>query len=294
MTQIQDRLKVLSGSAVIAGEESGLAAKSFFSSMARWQKVVFFAGLILIVPAYFAAYYGSQMVVSSRYEKDLLQPHAAFAQAKPLSATSVTVLKVNESQYAAYFQVTNNNLDLAAPSIPYTLDFFNTAGEKIYSSPGTFFLLPDQKKYVITPRIESREEITSAKLTITEVKWQKRLAIPRVSFKTPTPEISDQLINPSQLVVEGSVVNDSPYTVKAIKISFLVYDRSGHVVGVSSRDEGNLVPFGRRAYKQNWPGLSATDIAKVEVSVDVNTLDPSNLIFSSSQAVPAADSPDLN
>jgi hypothetical protein len=294
MNQIQDKLKVLSDSTVIAGEESGLAVKNFFSSMARWQKVVFFAGVILIIPGYFAAYYSSQTIVKSHNEKNLLQAHSALGQAKPISATSITVLKVAPNQYTAYFQVTNNNLDLAAPNIPYSIDFFNAAGEKIYTSQGNFFLLADQKKYIVVPRIDNREEIASGKLSITEIKWQKRLAVPQVSFKTPKPDLYDQTFDSSQLIAEGSVVNDSAYTIKTIKITFLLYNRSGQIVGVNVRDEGNLVPFGRRAYKQSWPNLAAGDISKVEVNVDVNTLDQSNLIFTSSQPVPASNNPDLN
>lgn len=295
MSQIQDKIKLATETAIIAGEESELAAKNFFSSMARWQKVVFYVGLILIVPGYFVAYYGSNAIVKSRYEKNLLQAHAAFAQAKPISTTSVTVLKVTTGQYTAYFQVTNNNLDLVAPSVPYSVDFFNQTGEKIYTAQGNTFLLADQKKYIVIPRIDNREEIASAKLSITEVKWQKRLTVPQVSFKTPAPELYDQtLIDPSQLIAEGSVVNNSPYTIKKIKITFFLYDRSGHVAGVNVRDEGNLLAFGRRAYKQSWPNLTAADISKVEISVDVNTLDQSNLVFTSAQNVPVSDNPDLH
>jgi len=295
MSNIKDRIKVVSESAILAGEESELAAKNFFSSMARWQKAIFLVGIILIVPGYFAAYYGAQTITRSRYEKNLLQAHSAFAQAKPISLTPVTVLKVALNQYTAYFQVTNNNLDLAAPTVPYSIDFSNAAGEKIYTTQGSFFLLPDQTKYIVVPRIDTREAVVSGKLSISEVKWQKRLAIPKVAFKTPKPDLYDQTTTePFQLIAEGSVINDSPYTIKTITIIFVLFDRSNQAVGVNARTEGNLVPFGRRAYKQSWPNLSAEGISKVEVSVDVNTLDQSNLIFSSVAPVPAADNPDLN
>lgn len=293
MSEIQDKLKVVSETAIIAGEESGLAVKDFFTSMAKWQKRVFIVGLILIIPAYFAAYYSSHYIVKSQYKDKFLEAHAAYSQTKPISATTVTVLKVAQNQYTAYFQVTNNNLDLVAPEVPYSVDFYNASGEKIYTSQGNFFLLADQKKSVVIPRIDTKEEVSTGKLSITDVKWQKRLETPKVSFKTPKPEIYDQtIIDPPQLVVEGSVINDTEYTIKKIKIYFFLYNQSNQIVGVNVRDEGNILAFGRRAYKQTWPILNTETVSRVEVSVDVNTLDPANLIFSS-KPIPASENPDL-
>lgn len=295
MSQIQDRLKVLSETAVIAGEESGLAAKNFFTSMPRWQKILFLACVVLVVPGYFGTYYGTKAIVASRLEKGLLEAHSAFAQVGDIEVGPVSILKVLPGQYAAFFRVTNPNLNLVAPSVPYTVDFYNAAGEKIHASQGSFFLLADQSKQVVIPRIDNREELTEAKLTLGEIKWQKRLTVPEVSFKTPAPDIYDQTsIIPPQLAVEGSVVNDSPYTIKKIRVTFLVYNRSGQIVGVNSRDEGNLIAFGRRAYKQFWPNLSAADVSKIEIAVDVNTLDPSNITYAPTQPVPVSDIPDLN
>ncbi len=291
MAKIQEQIEVIKGTAVIAAEESGLSAKRFFSSMSKWQKLAFFICAVLIIPGYFASFYVAKTITAAKYKNGLLAAHPAFAESKPISATPVKVFKISENQFTAYFQVTNNNLDLVAPEIPYSVDFYNAASEKVSSYNATFFLLPDQKKFIIVPRVSSTDEIVSAKLNITQAKWQKRLNIPDVSFTTPTPDVYDDDALP-QLVVEGSVINKSAYAIQNIQIVFVLFDKSGNVSTVSARSENNIAAFGRRAYKQLWPGLQASQISKVQVFVDVNTLDTSNLHYEPAGSS-SADNPEL-
>ncbi len=294
MSEIQDKLKVAAETAVIAGEESGLAVKGFFTSMARWQKIVFFAGLILIIPAYYGAYYSSHYFAKSSLNDKLIKAHTAHIETRNVSVTEVTILPVTANQYTAYFQVTNPNLDLGAVNVPYTVDFYNENKEQIYSANGTFYIIPDQKKYVVVPRIDSTEEIAKAEVKLGDVKWQKKPDLPKVEFKTPNPEIFDQDITTvSQLTVEGSIINDSEYKIKKTSIVLLVYGKTNRIVGINVREERDIVAFGRRAYKQTWPNLSSSDISRVEVYTDVNILDKSNLELSSDNLTPVSDIPDL-
>ncbi len=295
MSDIQDRVKVAAESALLVGEESGLVLKNFFSGMARWQKYVFYISLLLIVPAYFGAYYAAKAITTARLEPNLLEAHVSYKEIKEVSVTPVKLLKVADNQYAAYFQITNSNLDLVAPEVSYEIELYNTQKEKVQSVTGKLFLLADQSKTIISSRIISTEELTLAKLIMDEVDWQKRLDVPTVSFRTPKPEVYDQTtIIPPQLVVEGSVVNDSEYTVGKIAINFMLYDQTGQLVGVATREERNVAAFGRRAYKQLWTNLNSEQVAKVEVSVDVNTLEKSNIKFSSNEGVPVSSLPELN
>lgn len=294
MSEIQDKLKVAAETAVIAGEESGLAVKGFFSSMAKWQKIVFFVGLLLIVPAYYGAYYASHYFVKSGYEDNLIKAHTAHIETRKVVVTDVVILPVAPNQYTAYFQATNPNLDLGAVNIPYTVNFYNEKNEQINTATGTFYLIPDQKKYVVVSRIDSTEELSKAELIVGDAKWQKKPSLPKVEFKTPRPEVYDlDITTVPQLTVEGSVVNDSEYKIRRTNIVFLVYGNTNKIVGINIREERDIVAFGRRAYKQTWPNLSSTEISKVEVLVDINTMDQSNLEFSSNQSVPVSDIPDL-
>ncbi len=141
-------------------------------------------------------------------------------------------------------------------------------------------MLPNQKKWLVVPRVSSSEQITSAKLNLKSLTWQKRLEVPKVEFKMSEPYIYEQ-VNPLSTITEGTIVNNSPYVVKQTSLVIVLYDNNNSVVAVSTREEYDLAPFERRAYKILWPGIYRQTISRVGLESYTNSLDPENL---SSQA----------
>jgi len=78
-------------------------------------------------------------------------------------------------------------------------------------------------------------------------------------------------------VAQGDFVNNSPYTLSKVRLTFVLFDQNQKIIGVSQRDESTVAPFERRAYKQLWPNMTAGNLSRVDVTADTNTLDPSNL-----------------
>ncbi len=109
--------------------------------------------------------------------------------------------------------------------------------------------------------------------------WQKKLNLPNVKLRASEPLLYDES-NPLTFIAEGSIINESPYEVASGRIVFLLLDDNNKIIGVSQRDEYKLLPFGRRAYKQLWPGLYKTQVKKVQVLPSTNILDPLNITTS--------------
>ncbi len=111
--------------------------------------------------------------------------------------------------------------------------------------------------------------------------WQKRLNLPQVKFQIASPNLSQQF-SPPAFVVEGDYVNNSPYLLKSVRLTFVLFDSQNKIIGLSSRDDTTIKPFERRAYKQIWPSISGANINRVEVEADTNTLDSRNITVSGS------------
>ena len=90
-------------------------------------------------------------------------------------------------------------------------------------------------------------------------------------------------------MVQGDFLNNSPYTLGKVRLTFVLYNNSGQVVGSSQRDEFTVAPFERRAYKQLWPNAQVPGLARVEVTADTDTLDPNNLSIAATPPSPASD-----
>lgn len=240
-------------------------------------------GIILAVfatlPAYFIVKNISLRIWTSRYSQGALTAKPSFSNPKPPVLSAVSITTMGENTYAAIVKVSNPNLELSAQGINYTFKFYDEKKQLLYTSPTeTFFLLPDQGKYLTVPRFTTGQPVAFSEIKISEeINWQKKLDIPKITLVTPQPETYHQQ-SPPAFVVEGNYLNQSPYNLKSLRLTFVLYNYSNQIIGLSQRDEFSVAPFERRSYKQLWPFLAAVDLAKVEVLADTNPLDPNNII----------------
>ncbi len=286
MAGIKESVQLNVQSAVLGVQEGGFKFTSQFKAMATWKQRLILGIVIAIIPLYLIARIGTDQYLSARYGREALSAHAAFDTAQNPLVGKMQIITNPNGSYSGLVLVTNPNIDLAATGITYTANFQDSSKKIVYTTNGTIYLLPNEKKYVVIPRIESGSStVVSGSLELGEVKWQKKLDIPEAKLRATEPLLYDES-NPLTFIAEGSIINESPYRIGSARIVFLLYDASDKIIGVSQRDEYTLVPFGRRAYKQLWPGVYRTDVKKVQVIPVTNTLDPKNITTDAAPLAP--------
>lgn len=273
-------------------QEAELSAQQNLSSFPPFLRWLLIFCVIAILPAYFVSKNLSYKFWSAEYKSSLIEAKASFTNPKPLNISDVNVTTIGEGVFAGVVKVSNDNLDLSASNIPYIISFLNSKEETIYSEQGKFYILPNQTKYISVPRFTSTEKVVYTNFSIDEksVKWQKKINIPKVTIANSVPKTYEQF-SPLSFVVEGDITNQSPYNIKQVRITFLLFDKNKTIIGVSQRDEFTLAPFERRTYKQLWPNISENNIYSVQVLTDTNTLDPNNLTV---EAIPDNSSSNLS
>jgi hypothetical protein len=276
MSDQSDQIKLRIAEASYAVQATGSGVLRFWRNFPRWQQVVIAVAVLGLVPGYFAASFASHYVVSKQLDRSSTVAHPSFMNAQAPQVGLVTVIAYPGGQYAAVASLVNPNLDLAAKAVTYTAQFKNTRGEIIATSTGSTLLLPNQKKFIVVPRIESSDAPATGSITIADVAWQKPANLLTVAIRTPEPFLYDQA-NPQTLYAEGAIVNNSPYRLGVVNITFVAYDSAGKIVAVSNRTEQDVVANGRRAYRQPWPGLFRSQIARITVLADTDTLTASNV-----------------
>lgn len=283
MTGLKETLQVKTEGTILAAEQAGFSLTTSFKQMPGWKRNLVLVLLFALVPGYLLARFGTEQMLRLQYARQALVAHPSFSAPVDPTVSAVTVIKNPSGNYSAYTIVTNPNLDLTAENISYQIAFQTATGQEVNRVSGTIYLLPNEKRYVVIPRIETTEQLSSGNLTLGEVQWQKKLSIPEVQLKVSEP-ITYEEVNPLTFFAEGAVVNNSPYDLGAVRLVFLLFDQDNKVIGVSQRDEFQVPAFGRRAYKQQWPGLYKADVYKVQVIASTNAMDPQNLKIQSQPA----------
>ncbi len=261
----------------LAAEEAELKAESYIGylpNFLKWSLILLILGLL---PVYLITKTISVRYWNSAYKDHLVSATPSFKDPKPLSVGNITLTTSGQGIYSATVEISNENFELSLQNVPYEFRFYNQKNEFITSVSDTFFILPNQKKYLTVPRLEAQEQLVGAEIVLpSEPAWQKRLSIPKIDLLTSIPDFYNQ-VDPLGFTVEGSVTNNSPYQIKQIKLTFLVYDKKGDIVAINVRNEYSLRPYERRAYKQLWPSVFGSDIKSVKVMTETNALDSANL-----------------
>ncbi len=258
-------------------EEAGFGFGRGLQFWPNWKRKILYTLLIGLIPTFLAVRYGTELVLSYQYKQTELVAHPSYSLPSDAVVTPVSIVGT-AGRTSAYVEVRNPNLELAADGIRYTFTFQNQLGQEIAKSTGITYLLPNERKYLVVPRIDSTEQIRSGTVEFEEIRWQRKLNLPEVQLITNDPRYFDEA-NPLTFYAEGSVVNSSPYRLNSVKLVYFVYDRTDRIVAVSQRDEFNISPFARRAYKQLWPELTASSIGRVKVYGYTNLLDPANALY---------------
>jgi hypothetical protein len=263
-----------------------------FPPVLKWLIIITVIGLI---PGYFIAKNISHKIWTKKLSGSLVTATPSFTDPKNPTLIGIDVTSVGDSNYSAVATLENENLELSLENVPYEFKFFNEKGEQVYVSAGKFFLLPGQtlssgkRKYIVVPRFTTNEIVHSAKLELPEkLPWQKRLNIDQVKLVTPKPKSYYQT-DPAAFVVEGTVHNDSPYSLGQIRLIFLVYNYSGQIIAISARTENSVRDDERRSYKQLWPNVVSEEIADIVVVAETDTLNKENLNLTADEDGPAGD-----
>lgn len=276
MTELNDNTKIKLESAVVAVEEREVSTVNAFQAMPKWKRVLTLSLLIAAIPLYLVARIGVEQYLLYQWQDLALISKPSFAEALPPQIGSLKIIRNPNGLYSAYVEIANLNLELSAKTITYNASFKDNSGNVVQTSNGLFHLLPDERKFLVIPRIDSPAPIVSGEIQLGEVNWQKKADIPEVNIRISDPYLYEE-VNPLSFIVEGSIINQSPYTLGTVRIAFVLYDKSDKIIAVSQREEYKVSAYGRRAYKQVWPGVYAKEVAKVRVIPYTNSIDPDNL-----------------
>lgn len=259
-------------------EKSIYETTSTFSSFNKISKILIFIFLLGSIPAYYISKLAATSYFTKSYESFAFSAKPSSFLASSLVVSNVTIFDINEAQFAASADILNPNLDLAVGSSPYLFTFFDSAGQEVFRVKDSFFMYPNEKKVLVVPRIEKKLKPVSAKLSIENPKFIKRITTPEVRLETQKPIITNQF-EPFGLSIDGDVLNNSPYTLKLVKVRILLYNQSGRVVAATSTEQSALKPFEKRAYKIIYPGIWNFNATRAEVFADTDVFNPENIAY---------------
>ncbi len=261
----------------LKAQEAELSAEKAINSFPPALKWFFVVTIISLIPGYYIAKSVSKAIWDRKLKQYQITAKPSFTDAKPITIKKIDLAKISDGSFSAAATIVNENLELSADQVPYKFKFFNDKKELIQAVEDKFYILPNQQKYIVVPKISASETIASAELELPkDIPWIKRMQTPKVSLLATNPNSYNQF-DPLSFAVEGNFLNTSPYQIKQVRLTFLVYGPDNKFIAANQRDEFTVIPNERRAYKQLWPNVFGPDAARIIVLAETDTLDRGNL-----------------
>ncbi|GAC1413329.1 MAG: hypothetical protein NVSMB66_4980 [Candidatus Doudnabacteria bacterium] len=261
----------------IAVAEKELQTKEFFQGFSGLKRGLFFALVILIIPAYFLAKFTVAYFYLQNVSKNQVTAHAAVLQPLNVNVIDTHALSIINDSYSAYALIKNPNKDLSAKDLNYTFKFYDAANNQIGASKDRTYLLGGEQKYLVLANIKLKSVPQKVTVEIENPVWKRKLLVPNVLISKGIPQYADS-VDPMGFAVQSTISNQSTYTIGSVKISGVLFNRDGKVIGVNQTVQNSLLPKEIRGYKLFWPIPLASQVALIPtIIVETNVLDLDNL-----------------
>jgi len=247
----------------------------FFRSMPKWWKIATVASLILAIPMYFVCEYTTSFFYLRTLAAGSPVVHTNQYVQLPVKVEKVEAVRISGNSYAAYAQVKNQNSGLSSSNLSYTFHFMDSTGAEIGSTKGTDFILGGEEKFLVAPHLDLSQAPSKVTIEINPGTWQNRTDIPTVILNSNLPTYDD--VKTGGTEIDGTVQNQSIYTLNTVLVNGFAYNSKGEVVAVMQTIFNTQAPQENRGYRLYWPNSINAEISSVKVYSETNLLDSTNL-----------------
>lgn len=183
---------------------------------------------------------------------------------RPLEAGDVKILPVDKEHASLFVEVTNSNVDYAAPSVNYVLTL---EGGGIL--PGTSYFYGGEVRTLVFPNMAVPAGLTQASIAFEMPMWIPAAEWRRPGLRVLHAETRQDASSTSgiegQLVVEGELVSDDTITFPSVEVVALFRGKFGEVAGISRTELSEVAPAVTRTFRIFHPGIPEVDAGATSV-----------------------------
>jgi len=195
----------------------------------------------------------------------------------PVSVYWARAVPVRHDTYDVAAFVQNPNEFLSSSEMRYEFVFYDSFGE-VARREGSTFILPQEKTHIIEAGIQTTRQPERVGFRIKKMDWSLQKAEkPSLIVDKREYKILEES-GKKQSVIDGSVLNRSPFTLKEVEILFVLLDKDGNLLGINKTLVDNLRAGESRDIRTTWPSVVSGDVTSLEIDERVNVFEPDYII----------------
>jgi hypothetical protein len=197
-------------------------------------------------------------------------------QRDPLEVVYQKIIPTSENNFDLVAEIKNPNNNWGAKSVGYALDIYNEQDESIISKQGFFYILPQENKYIVEPKISLSEKPAKVEFKIISTSWQ-RLS----GFRDLALRIRDKKIQAGeglQTWVSGVVTNNTNYDLGKVELVGIIFDADGEIIAAGKTEVTTVLRNENRYFEINWPQSINEEIFSYDIRAYTDVFSPDNFI----------------
>jgi len=195
-----------------------------------------------------------------------------------LSVEFSKLLKIGNNKYDFVAQISNPNLVYASRRISYDILFKDSKDNIFATQPGTIYILPMQKRYVVHTGLSVEQEPVQAELVIKGVEWWK---VKAGEFSSIDFKLRNEQYSPSEgnnAFYRAVLFNDSEFDFARVDIRVILFDDNNYIVAINRTDARTFLSFTERYFQVTWPHKISVVNPRIVVEATTNVFEEGNLI----------------
>lgn len=197
-------------------------------------------------------------------------------QREPLEVVYQEALFTSENNFDLIAEINNPNNDWGAKSVGYNLNVYNEQDENIFSKQGFFYILPQESKYIVEPKIYLEEKPQKIEFEIISTSWQKLSG-----FRDLALRIRDKKIQTGEGIqarVSAVVTNSTNYDLNRIELVGIIFNANKKILAVGRTEMTTLLRNENRYFEINWPHSIGEENVFFEIKTYTDVFSPENFI----------------
>ena len=196
---------------------------------------------------------------------------------EPPQVISTKLIKAGDKDYDFVAEIANPHKDFGASEVTYSLKLFNGDAKELPSRIGTFYLLPNQSRFLVIPYLTTDKDVLNVELKIESAKWQKVNSLEGINLIVRNQKYTVDADSGSSLF-HFTVLNDTDFDFEVVDIEVLLLNSKDEIIGVNKSDIRTFIARTERSAQVVWPFPISGKVSKFKIIASTNIFENSNFI----------------
>lgn len=173
-----------------------------------------------------------------------------------------------------YGKIYNPNQAFGVEKFNYEFKIKNSSGEVVSIKPGSGYILPGERKYIIESNLDASMNSEKVEMEISEIEWVEAGELyekPQLKIVNKNYREIENGIGFSESI--GLLKNESPFDFNGIKIVVILKDENEKVIAMNSTQMNTVKSGENREFKVFWPGEFFGNVSNMDIQAEVNVFD---------------------